>query len=157
MVALLKAVSVFGLAATKFLMGVGLGLGMAYSFWPAFLLTFSGGITGFVVFTLFSNTIQRWYSRWRSYRDLPIFSRYSRSLVRIRQCYGLAGIALLTPVFLTVPVGTFMATTLGRSQREVGLYMGSAFLFWSLLLVGMFSFWGLRPDEWVKQTWKLVV
>jgi hypothetical protein len=151
MVALLKALSVFGLAATKFLMGVGLGLGLAYSFWPAFLLTFFGGITGFVVFTLFSQTLQRWYRKWRSYRQLPIFTRFSRTLIRIRQYYGLLGISILTPVFLTVPVGAFMATSLGHNRKVISLYMGSAFLGWSLLLVGSFSLWGLKPQDWLQK------
>lgn len=144
MMALLKALSVFGLAATKFLMGVGLGLGLAYSFWPAFLLTFFGGITGFVVFWLFSHTFWRWHRQWRAYRQISPFSWFSRTLVKIRQCYGLPGIAILTPVFLTVPVGTFMAASLSSNSKQISLYMGAAFLGWSLLLTGSVCLLGIN-------------
>ena len=150
--ALLKALSVIGLAGTKFLMGVALCLGMAYSFWPAFLLTFFGGISGFAVFWAFSHTFWRWHRQWRIYRQIPAFSRFSRTLVKIRQSYGLPGIAVLTPVFLTVPVGAFMAASLTSNKKQIALQMGMAFLGWSLLLIGSVSLLGINLQTLAKNT-----
>lgn len=154
--ALLKALSVIGLAGTKFLMGVALCLGMAYSFWPAFLLTFFGGIAGFAVFWAFSNTFWRWHRRWRTYRQIPVFSRFSRTLVQIRQCYGLPGIAVLTPVFLTVPVGAFMAASLTSNKKQIALQMGGTFLGWSLLLTGSVTLLGINLQTLAKDALAIV-
>ena len=78
------------------------------------------------------------------HRQIPAFSRFSRTLVKIRQSYGLPGIAVLTPVFLTVPVGAFMAASLTSNKKQIALQMGMAFLGWSLLLIGSVSLLGIN-------------
>jgi len=140
---LVKILSVLGLSSTKFLMGTGLVMAYAYSFWTAFLLTFIGGMVGFFTFTFFSETLLNFNRRWRAKRQLPTFTKFRRTLVKIRQSCGLFSIALLTPIFLTVPVGAFMATSLTSNKKRITLYMTIAFLGWSLLFNVSYSWLGI--------------
>lgn len=140
---LIKILSVFGLSSTKFLMGTGLVMAYAYNFWVAFLLTFVGGMTGFFIFTFFSDSLLKFNRYWRAKRNLPTFNKFHRNLVKIRRSCGLFSIALLTPIFLTVPVGAFMATSLTSNKKRITLYMTVAFLGWSLLFNGSYSWLGI--------------
>ncbi len=139
----IKILSVLGLSSTKFLMGTGLVMAYAYNFWTAFLLTFLGGMAGFFAFTFFSQALLNFNRRWRAKRNLPTFTRFNRTLVKVRGSCGLFSIALLTPIFLTVPVGAFMALSLTSNKRKITLYMTLAFLGWSLLFNGSYSWLGV--------------
>lgn len=150
---LLKILSVLGLSSTKFLMGTGLVMTYNYNFWPAFLMTFLGGMAGFLVFTIFSESLLNFNKRWRKKRNLPTFTKFHRTLVKIRGGSGLFTIALLTPIFLTVPVGTFMATSLTSNKKRISLYMTSAFLGWSLILTGSFSLLGIDVPAMLRGIW----
>ncbi len=148
---LLKALSVLGLSSTKFMMGTGLVMVYAYNFWVSFLLTFLGGMGGFFVFIVFSKSMLNLNRRWRAKRNLPLFTRHHRVLVKIRKNCGLPSIAFLTPIFLTVPVGTFMAVSLAPSRKSLFFYMTSAFLVWSLIFNGSFSWLGVDLQAWFWQ------
>lgn len=63
-----------------------------------------------------------------------IFSRKSRLFVRMKIKYGLPGIAFLTPILLSVPVGTFIATKLTHNKTKIFLYITVAILLWAVAL-----------------------
>jgi hypothetical protein len=74
------------------------------------------------------------------FRDAPvlktkrIFSRKSRMFVKMKLKYGLSGIAFLTPILLSVPVGTFIATKLTHNKSKIFTYIAVAILFWAMAL-----------------------
>jgi hypothetical protein len=74
------------------------------------------------------------------YQDLPvlktkrIFSKKSRMIVRLKLKYGLVGIAFLTPILLSVPVGTFIATKLSHNKLKIFAYVAIAIFVWSVAL-----------------------
>lgn len=63
-----------------------------------------------------------------------IFTPRNRRIVRIWRKYGLFGIALLSPVLISIPVGTFLATRLVSNRKKVLLYMFCSVLLWSLVI-----------------------
>ena len=71
--------------------------------------------------------------------EKKIFTKKSRRIVRIWKKYGLIGIALLTPILLSIPVGTFIASRLVPQRSTVILYMLFALLFWSVVLSSLFE------------------
>lgn len=72
-------------------------------------------------------------------RDSKIFTRNSRRMVKVWQKWGLMGLALITPVTISIPVGTFIATRFVSNKKKVLLYMFLSVLFWSVLLTSVFE------------------
>ena len=68
-----------------------------------------------------------------------VFTKRNRKLVRIWRKYGLFGIALLTPVFLSIPIGTIIANALVDNRKKIIIYMFFSVLFWSLAMTTLFE------------------
>jgi hypothetical protein len=70
-----------------------------------------------------------------------IFTRRNRNVVKVWRKYGLFGIALLTPVLLSIPIGTILANSLVNNRRKIIIYMFFSLLLWSVTittLLGLF-------------------
>jgi hypothetical protein len=93
---------------------------------------------GVVVYTYLGKLF---YRVWRKFNPAPDdkvrFTRLKRIVVIVRRRQGLVGIALLTPVLLTVPVGTFAANIIEPDKRLVLGYMAASFFLWSVGLVAL--------------------
>lgn len=68
-----------------------------------------------------------------------IFTPRNRKLVKIWRKYGLFGIAFLTPVFLSIPIGTVIANSLVDNRRKIIIYMFFSLLFWSVTTCTLFE------------------
>jgi len=68
-----------------------------------------------------------------------IFSKRSRRFVRIWRKYGLAGIAFLTPVIISIPIGTVVANAFEENKKKIFVFMFFSILFWSVLLTSVFE------------------
>jgi len=132
---------------------------MGLNFIQTFLSTTSGGIVGVITFFFLSRWIIDLYSRYFSFyshllktkiysllnKGLPIivparkFTKRNRLIIKIVRKYGLAGIVILTPVLLSIPVGTFLATRYYSSNRYLLFYLSGSVLFWSLFMSSAIS------------------
>jgi len=68
-----------------------------------------------------------------------IFTRRSRRIVRIWKNYGLIGLAALTPILFSIPIGTFIITRLEHNHKKILLYMFISVTCWSLILTSIFE------------------
>ena len=68
-----------------------------------------------------------------------VFTKRNRRLVTIFRKYGLLGIAFLTPVLLSIPIGTIVANSFEPKKRKIFLFMFISILFWSTLMVSLFE------------------
>lgn len=68
-----------------------------------------------------------------------VFSPGSRKFVKIWRKYGLFGVAFLTPVVISIPIGTFIANAFEDNKKKIFLYMFLSILFWSLFLTSIFE------------------
>ncbi len=68
-----------------------------------------------------------------------IFTKRNRRIVRIWKKYGLTGIAIITPVILSIPIGTIIANSLESNRKKIILYMLLSILFWSITMTGIFE------------------
>lgn len=76
-----------------------------------------------------------------------IFSKRSRKMVRLWNRYGLIGLSVLTPVFLSIPIGTFFITRLEKDKRRIVTYLSTSVFFWSLVLTTLFHFANIKGLE----------
>jgi hypothetical protein len=68
-----------------------------------------------------------------------IFTRRNRRIVRIWKSYGLIGLAALTPILFSIPIGTFIITRLEHNHKKILFYMLVSVSCWSLILTSIFE------------------
>lgn len=67
------------------------------------------------------------------------FTYRNRITIKIVRKYGLLGIVVLTPIVLSIPIGTFIATRFYASNRYLVLYLSVSVIFWSFLMSSAIS------------------
>lgn len=68
-----------------------------------------------------------------------IFTPRSRKFVRLWNKYGLIGVSFLTPVILSIPVGTILLNAFEDNKKKIFIYMFFSILFWSIALTSVFE------------------
>ncbi len=144
---LMALLVVLGWASTKYIVALGFIFYFDYNFWQATFLATGGGMLGVLFFSSFGDMLKSLWQRFFAKQpktDKLVINAKLRFIVKLRRSYGLAGIAFLTPLVLTVPVGAIVATSIYKNRLQVYTYMLVAFVFWSLLLCGLY--FGLNVD-----------
>jgi hypothetical protein len=86
-----------------------------------------------------------------------IFTPRNRRIVKVWSKYGLAGIAFLTPIIISIPIGTVIATRLVHNKKKIFLYMFLSILFWSLTMNFIFEMASIKkpvPEHFSTPTTK---
>ena len=122
-----------------------------FSFVETILWTNIGGIIGIYFFAFLAEKILVWWKRAfrRSNRHIledeqqekKIFTRKNRRIVRIKQKYGLIGIALITPFLLSIPVGVFLVVRYYNTNRKKFICLIASNLIWSVIYTSFYMFW----------------
>jgi hypothetical protein len=73
-----------------------------------------------------------------------VFTARNRRIIRIWQSYGLVGLAALTPIIFSIPIGTFIMTRFESNNKKILWYMLISITCWSLLLTSIFEFTHVR-------------
>ena len=73
-----------------------------------------------------------------------IFSRRSRRIVRLWKRYGFTGVAAITPILLSIPLGTFILTRFESKRKKILVYLFVSIVFWSFALTSMFELLRVR-------------
>lgn len=121
----------------------------------ALIYTNTGGLAGVFGFYYLSDSIISW---WRSRilirrkhsvqpvrKARQLFTRRNRKIAGVKSKYGLPGIALITPLLLSIPVGVFIAARYFRSSKaKFAWFLGSNFI-WSVIYI---AFYKLCHDFW---------
>ncbi len=85
-------------------------------------------------------------------RKKKVFNSRNRRLVRIWSNYGIIGIAFVTPILLSIPVGTFIATRLIHNKKKVMMYMFISIVFWSFLMISIFELYHVLTLQDLKRS-----
>ncbi|MFZ5940141.1 MAG: hypothetical protein ACOYXB_06170 [Bacteroidota bacterium] len=122
-----------------------------FSFFETILWINIGGLAGVFFFAYLSEYINRWWNRTvrgrirRNARKRPkktkrIFTSRNRRIIRIKQRYGLAGIAFATPVLFSIPIGVFLVVHYYHSRPYKLIWMLGSNLVWSFLYTAFYTF-----------------
>ncbi|PKO98227.1 MAG: hypothetical protein CVU14_08405 [Bacteroidetes bacterium HGW-Bacteroidetes-9] len=154
---LLKQLGILLISSVKFLIAAPASYLFGYSYLHTLINTTSGGLLGVLFFFFLSRAIFRLYRRiapavsnnFRKMIGLPvlsddeikynrgrkrIFTRKNRLIIKIRRTYGLPGIIILTPVLLSIPIGTFLAIKYYSSRKNLLAWLSLSVIAWALVL-----------------------
>ena len=116
-----------------------------YNYALALLSSCTGAIFGTVVFTYLFAGILKWWENLKvgmftSKHPKKIFTKFNRRVIKIKHRFGLTGIAILTPIFLSIPIGAFLAERFYKDKRKVIIYLSLSSIFWCFTLYFIFLF-----------------
>ncbi|MDQ3047421.1 MAG: hypothetical protein M3R27_07730 [Bacteroidota bacterium] len=138
---IIEIIGVFLLSTVKFVFGgVPVALGLGFSFFKAVFVTSLGGCTGVIIFVYMSEWIMKRIKVRAANKRLKfphalrknIFTRKNKSIVKIKMKFGLLGIAFITPLLLSIPLGCFLAVRYFKDKPRIIAVMFGAILFWSI-------------------------
>jgi uncharacterized membrane protein len=135
-----EIISVFLLSTVKFVFGaVPMALGLGFSFFEAVTVTSLGGIVGCTLFVLMSEKIVARLKKRREQRCREgkvhtgkKFTKKNKLIVRVKRRFGLIGIAFLTPLLLSIPIGCFLSVRYFKIKHKILIHMYLSVIFWSV-------------------------
>lgn len=143
---ILKAIPVYLSCMLKFILGPIGGYAAGLTLTTTILTTVAGMMTAVLAFTFFGDWLRDkvFHRIMKNRNPSERFSRFSG----IWKKYGIAGVAILTPIILTPIGGTLLAISLGTPKDKLVFYMFLSAAFWSVIFSGAIYFFGneILPD-----------
>jgi hypothetical protein len=156
----IKILHVILLASVKYIITLPYALVIGLEYEQAIFAVLTGGIGGFLFFYYLSKPVFRlagavwpylcnmvpvfikqrynmFCNRSKMKRQMKIFTRRNRFLARFRKTYGFWGIIIATPLFLTIPLGAFLAGKYYSNRSHLVLYMVISIIGWAGVLTGV--------------------
>lgn len=142
----LEVLSVFAMSMVKFAFAQLMATGLGFGFLPTWIISTLGGCTGVLLFYFGSGWFMELAFR-RKQRRLAAgkapkraFTRTNRTIVRVKGTQGLSGLAFLTPVIISIPIGSVLAAKYFRNDRRTLPILLSAVAAWGLVLTTFWQF-----------------
>jgi len=108
-----------------------------YNFLKVFVVTCSGGITSNIIFTYLSDFIIRkihdYKVRKNKFHRKKVFKKSTRRIIRVKQKFGLIGVALITPL-IGQPVGAFFAEKFYKDKKKIIIYLSVSVMLWCVAI-----------------------
>lgn len=145
---ILKAIPVYFSCMLKFILGPIGGYAAGLNLVTTILTTVFGMMTIVFLFTYFGDWLKaNVLSRFRRKDKKPDEAKNTR-FNNIWKKYGLAGVALLTPIILTPIGGTLLAVSSGSPKEKIIFYMFISAGGWSVIFSMAIYFFGneVVPD-----------
>lgn len=153
----LKVFSILFFSSIKFVLAPPISIEYGFDFYQTFAITTFGGIVGVFFFYYLSKFLIYEFKKnkyaimfhLRLYKigiapKLPsqkkIFSKRNRYIVRVSQKHGVVSLAMLTPVLLSIPLGSFIAARFFIKHKYMPLYLAGAVVFWSFVVSATYVF-----------------
>lgn len=135
---ILKYIWVIVWSGIKYLVGFTLALASDFNFFEVLLTTVGGGMLGVVLYLYLWELIVKIKRKFFPSKTKTIrINKFTRFLVKIIKEYEIYGIAFLTPLVLTMPIGTVIASSIEHNKWRIKLFMFISLTFWTLLLYGL--------------------
>lgn len=147
------------LSGIKFIFAAPLSMGYGFSWIQTIITTTIGGLLGVWFFFFLSKMIIRFFLKVTPAAKLyikrfvyfiknkpfelhlvtvatpkkKIFTKKNKLILKTKKSFGLWGIAALTPVLLSIPLGTFLASKYYKNKKKVLFSLSVSVACWSLI------------------------
>ncbi len=142
---LAEVLSILFTSMVKFAFSPLMSYQLGYGYMQTLGITAVGGCTGVLIFYGSSGWMMERARKRRVLRELAgaarkrSFTRTNRMIVRVKR-RGLGGLAVLTPVVISIPIGTIIAAKYFRDDRRtLPLLLGSVIM-WAVIMSGFWIF-----------------
>jgi len=155
-----KIAHVILLATVKYFFTLPYAMIIGLDYKQAIVAVLAGGIGGFLFFFYLSKPVLKAYNAtWpcicryiparfknrykklcrqpKPRKTVKRFTRKNRFLAKFRKTYGFWGIIISTPLFLTIPVGAFLAGKYYAKRKYLVAYMIMSIVGWAAVLSGI--------------------
>jgi membrane protein YqaA with SNARE-associated domain len=133
------------LASVKFLFAiVGLLVGSSRAWYLDMAIVATGGSVGVVVFTYLGAVISKFMGKYHFFK---IKYKTLRKLARIMHGYGMLGLALISPMTISIPVGCIVSASFEHDKKRIIMFHIGSVLFWSILLFGLKGIFNINIAE----------
>lgn len=109
------------------------------NFPAVFAFVVGGAFVGSFIFTYLSEGIFNWVNKRFPSKLKQSKIRKIRKIIRVKQKWGLGGIALLAPVLLSYPGGCFIAVKFFKSPLKIILSMTLSATLWTAFFYFFFD------------------
>ena len=131
-----KYLTVYLSSMVKFVAGPLAGLATGLTFWESALFTTLGMMTTVLILTLVGPKLRDWIKH-RFMRDRKVFTKRSRTFVRVWKRWGVFGVSFLTPLLFTPIGGALLANAFCGDRQKILLYMLISAVFWGFVMSGV--------------------
>ncbi len=117
-----------------------------FPFFKAITITAAGGVTSVIIFA----NISEWVlDKWHKYRmrKFPPHEHHERKhapesklIKKIREKWGLYGLAFFTPFILSIPIGTLLAVQFYHDKQKVISYMIVSIVAWDFFFYYFYNY-----------------
>ena len=130
-----EIISVLFVSALKFFAGPILAKSFGFTYLQTILVSSIGGCLGILLFFKLGARIVLFFPNYFNpvIRKKKIFTKKNKFYVILIRDYGLFGIALFSPILISIPVGSFLAARFFHKKPNSTLaIMCFAVIFWSI-------------------------
>lgn len=154
---ILKQLSILLISAVKFIVAAPASYMLGYSYLHTIMNTTFGGWMGVIFFYFLGKAIFRYYPCWKKAvihgfmrlkgysaqkrihhfslrKPAKIFTFRNRSIVKLRNKFGFAGLVILTPVIFSIPIGTVLITKYYSSRKGLVGWLSLSVMAWSVVI-----------------------
>ena len=131
-----KYISVIAISMLKFAGGPLTGLALKLTWVEAAVCSVVGMMLTVTLVTFSGDFLRRFFQKTKPKR----FTKMTRFGVKIRQKFGLSGIALLTPILFTPPIGAALSVAFRYDKRAIILQMLISAMAWAVVQCLFFYF-----------------
>jgi len=128
-----ELIGIFFLCTSKFLAGILWALATDLDWATGLLVTGTGGIVGVVFYLFVFDFIVKYISK-RTQHVKVKFNRWRRFMIFIKQKGGLFGIAALTPLLLSIPIGIALSLSLNADKKKILAVHLLSVIIWTFLI-----------------------
>ena len=141
--AIFEILAILLLSSVKFLFAPSAAVAAGYGFLKTIIITFSGGSCGILFFYYLGgwavNKISCMISgsknqNFNAVQNKRIFTKKNKWIVKIKSKFGLAGLSIITPGIISIPVGAILAAKYFKKNPNTIAYLVASVFLWSLLL-----------------------
>lgn len=135
---IIKMLTVILWSGFKFVVGIATAVALGFTNFETFFLSIGGGMVGVVVYLYLWDSIIKLVRHYFPKKPKAVkFSPLKRKLVVFIKRYEVYGIALLTPVLFSMPIGTILASAIEPNKWRIKIIMLGALCFWALIIIGL--------------------
>lgn len=132
---LLKILIVISLSGFKFLIAIPLSAYQYdFNFIQTLIFSIVGGVIGVFLFSALSNKINKLFPKKNKVKRTKKRGIKEAITIKTARKYGVYGIAAITPILLSIPIGTLIALRFFPEKKKTIPILMSSVVIWSLIL-----------------------